>query len=63
MWVRVGSGGLWGVLLVLMACVAREGEAGGSVWMGLAVLVPFLLVAVGVWAAWWAAREDARRDE
>lgn len=59
-----------GVLLpaLALACTAAVAQSPEASWespvlVGLVLLVPFLAVAVGVWAAWRAARQDARRDE
>lgn len=52
----LACGGVW----------VRQGGAStedASMWLWLALLVPFLLVAAGMWAVWRTAREDARRDE
>jgi hypothetical protein len=44
-------------------CVARAPESAGrsALLVGAILLVPFLLVAIGVWAAVRAARGDAKR--
>ncbi|HYI00319.1 hypothetical protein [Hyalangium sp.] len=45
-------------------CVARAPESAGrsALLVGALLLVPFLLVALGVWAAVRAARGDAKRS-
>lgn len=40
-----------------------ESPEDASLLLWLALLVPFLLLAAGMWAVWRTAREDARRDE
>jgi hypothetical protein len=64
--------GLVGVLVCLLpgwalacpACVERAPESVGrsALLLGAMLLVPFLLVAGGVWAAVRAARGDAKRS-
>jgi H+/Cl- antiporter ClcA len=52
----LACGGVW----------VRQGGAStedASMLLWLALLVPFLLLAAGMWAVWRTAREDARRDE
>ena len=46
------------------ACAARAPEATGrsALLLGAMLLVPFGMVALGVWAAKRAARGDAQRD-
>jgi hypothetical protein len=66
---------LWGVLSAMLGllpgwawacptCVARAPESAGrsALLVGALLLVPFLLVAVGVWAAVRVARGDAKRS-
>jgi len=68
---RVLGGVLSGVLGLLPGwawacptCVARAPESAGrsALLVGALLLVPFLLVAVGVWAAMRVARGDAKRS-
>lgn len=52
----LSCGGVW----------VRQGTGASedaSLLLWLALLVPFLLLAAGMWAVWRTAREDARRDE
>ncbi len=52
----LACGGVW----------VRQGTGSpeeASLLMWLALLVPFILLAAGMWAVWRTAREDARRDE
>ncbi|HLL03956.1 MAG TPA: hypothetical protein VK539_25445 [Myxococcaceae bacterium] len=49
--------------LACPTCTAQPAEASGraGLWVSGMLLLPFLLVALGVWAAWRAARGDAKR--
>jgi len=52
-------------VLACPTCAARAPEAAGrsGLLVGAMLLLPFLLVALGVWAAVRAARGDAKRSQ
>ncbi len=54
-----------GWVLACPTCVARAPESAGrsALLVGAMLLLPFLLVALGVWAAIRAARGDAKRSQ
>ena len=70
-WVRPLRGATAALLLLMPAwalacptCVERAPESNGrsALLVGAMLLLPFLLVAVGVWAAIRTARGDAKRS-
>lgn len=63
-WVAAGLCLLPGWVWACPSCTAKAPESPGrsTLLLGAMMVVPFLVVAVGAWAAWRAARGDAARD-